>query len=65
VPDSENTLQISLPKLETVTSKYKPKISKSKTKAMAFEERAPVRSKIVINVTLEIITFSCLSCSVS
>jgi hypothetical protein len=53
VTGSENTLQISVHKLETITSKYESQISKSKTKGMAFKERDPVRSKIVINVTLQ------------
>jgi len=52
VTDSGNTLQISVHKLETFTSKYELKISTSKMKGMAFKERDPVRSKIIINVIL-------------
>jgi hypothetical protein len=47
--DSEDTVQISVHKLETVTSKYGLKIPKSKTKTVAFKGRNPARNKIVIN----------------
>jgi hypothetical protein len=46
---SEDTLQIYINKLETVTSKYGLKISTIKTKTMAFKGRDPVRSQIAIN----------------
>jgi len=49
VVDSEDALQISIHNLETVTSKFRSKISKSKTKTMAFKGRDPVRTKIVVN----------------
>jgi hypothetical protein len=38
VVDSEDALQISIHKLETVTSKYGLKISKSKTKQWVLKE---------------------------
>jgi len=38
VADSEDALQISIRKLETVTSKYGLKFSKSRTKTMALKE---------------------------
>jgi hypothetical protein len=47
--DSEDTLQISIHKLETVIFKYALKITTNKTKKMAFKGRDPVRSKTVIN----------------
>ena len=47
--DSEDALQISIYKLQTITSKYGLKISTSKMKTMAFKERHIVRNKIVIN----------------
>ena len=65
---SEDALQISIHKLETVTSKYGLKISTSKMKTMALKERDPVGSKTVINnnVIEEINTsFICLGCSIS
>lgn len=67
VVDSEDALQISIHKLETLTSKYGLKISKSKTKAMAFKRRDPVRSKIVINNNIieQINTSTYLGCSIS
>jgi hypothetical protein len=52
VADSENALQIYVHKLQTLTSKYEQKIATGTTKAMEFKERDPVRSNIVINVTL-------------
>jgi len=67
VAESEDAQQISIHKLETVTSKYGLKISTSKMKTMAFKERDPVRSKTVINnnITEQINTFSYLDCSIS
>jgi hypothetical protein len=67
VADSEDALQISIHKLETVTSKYGLKFSKSRTKTMAFKGRDPVRSKIVINTNIikQINTFNYLGCSIS
>jgi len=47
--DSEDALQISIHKLETVTSKYELKISKCKTKTMTFKCTGKVRSKTAIN----------------
>jgi CTP:phosphocholine cytidylyltransferase-like protein len=38
VVDSEDALQISIHNLETVTSKYRSKISKSKTKQWLLKE---------------------------
>ena len=49
VVDSEDALQISIHKLETLTSKYGLNISKSNIKSMALKGRDPVRSKTVIN----------------
>jgi hypothetical protein len=65
--DSEAAVQIAVNNLETVTSKYGLKISKSNAKAMSFKERDPVGSKIVINshVVEDINNFSHLRCSVS
>jgi hypothetical protein len=65
--DSEDALQISIHKLETITTKYGLKISKSKTKTMAFKGRNPVRRKIVINNNIieQIKTFTYLGCSIS
>jgi hypothetical protein len=47
--DSEDALQISVRKLETVTTKYGLKIAASKTKTVSFKGTDPVISKIVIN----------------
>jgi hypothetical protein len=47
--DSEDALQISVHKLEMVTSKYGLKITTSRMKTIAFKGRDPVRSKIVVN----------------
>ena len=47
--DSKDGVKSSVHKLQTITSKYGLKFSKSKTKAMALKERDPMRSKIVIN----------------
>jgi hypothetical protein len=67
VVDSEDALQISIHKLETFSSKYGLKISKSKTKTMAFKTRDPVRSKVVINNNIieQINTSTYLGCSIS
>jgi hypothetical protein len=68
VVDSEDALQISKHKLETVTSKYELKISTCKMKTMALKERDPGRSKIVINnnVIKEVNTFFIyLGCSIT
>jgi len=67
VVDSEDALQISIHKLETVTSKYGLKISKIKTRTMAFKRRDPARSKTVINNNIieQINTFTYLGCSIS
>lgn len=46
---SEDAPQISVNKLEMVTCKYELKISKSKTKTVAFKGRDPMRSKILVN----------------
>ena len=64
--DSEDALQFCIHKMETVTSIYELKISKCKTKTMAFKCRDPVRSKIVINNNIreQIKIFISLSCSV-
>jgi len=59
-------LQISIHKLETITSKYGLKIATSKMKTMDFKERHLVRCKIVINNNIEQInTFNNLGCSIS
>jgi hypothetical protein len=65
--DSEDALQISVHKLETVTSKYGLKISTSKTQTIAYKGRGPVRSKILVNnnIVEQINTFSYVGCSVS
>jgi hypothetical protein len=66
--NSEDTLHIYVHKLETVTSKYRLKISKSKTIAMAFEGRDHMRSKIVINNNIileQINTFNYPGCLIS
>jgi hypothetical protein len=67
VVGSEDALQISIHKLAKITSKYGLKISTNKMKTMAFKERDPVRSKIVINnnITEQINTFNYLDCSIS
>jgi len=49
VAKSKDVQQISIHKLETVTSKYRLKISTNKKKRKAFKGRDPVRSKTVIN----------------
>jgi hypothetical protein len=49
MPDSEDSLQISVHKLETIAAKCGRRMSSSKTKTMAFNGSDPVRSKIVIN----------------
>ena len=61
--DTEDTQQIPIHKLETVTSKYGLKTSTSKTKTMEIQ----VRSKIVINsnVIEQINTFIYPHCSIS
>jgi len=46
VMDSEDALQISVHKLETVTSKYGLKISKSTTKTTVFKGRDPGEVKL-------------------
>jgi hypothetical protein len=67
VADSEDAVQISVHKMETVTSKHGLKISKSKTRKMSFKGRDPVISKIVIynNIIEEVNSFNDLRCSVS
>ena len=47
--DTGDALQISVLKLEMVTSKYGLKISTNKMKTLAFKGRDPVRSKILVN----------------
>jgi hypothetical protein len=47
--DSEDALQISVHKLEMVTSKYGLKILTSKIKTVAFKGMDPMRSKILVN----------------
>jgi len=53
--NSEDTLHISIHKLERVTSQNGLKISKSKTKTIVYKGSDPVRSKIVIinNIIME------------
>ena len=65
--DSEDVKQTSIQKLGRITSKSELKISKSKTKTVAFKGRDPVRSKITINnnVIEQINTFHDLGCSIS
>jgi hypothetical protein len=65
--DSEDSIQISIQKLETITSKYGIKISTSKMKTMDFKEKQLVRCKIVINNNNieQITTFNKLGCSIS
>jgi len=53
--NSEDTLHISLHKLERVTSQYGLKIAKSKTKTLVFKGSDPVRSKIVIIIIIIIL----------
>jgi hypothetical protein len=66
VVGSENALQISVHKLETITSKYGLKISTIKIKTMAFKGRGPVRSKTVINnITEQINILNYLDSSIS
>jgi hypothetical protein len=67
VVGSENALQISVHKLETITSKYGLKLSTIKIKTMAFKGRGPVRSKNVINnnITEQINTLNYLDSSIS
>jgi hypothetical protein len=43
--DSEDALQISIYKLETVVYKYGIEVPKRKKKKMDFKERGPLRSK--------------------
>jgi len=64
--DPEDVLQISIHLLESVTSKYGLKISKSKTKAMTLKGIDPVRSKMVINNNIieQINTFSYPGCPI-
>jgi len=47
--DSEDALQISVHKLEMITSKYGLKVSTSKMKIVAFKGRDPMKSKILVN----------------
>jgi hypothetical protein len=47
--NSEDALQISIPKMKTFTSKFGLKVSRGKKKTTAFIARDPVRIKIVIN----------------
>jgi hypothetical protein len=69
IVDSEDAIQISIHKLETVTSKYGLKISTSRMKTMDFKERHLVRCKIVMNNNnnniKQINTFNNLGCSIS
>jgi hypothetical protein len=65
--DSEDALQISLQKLETVTAKYRQKNSISKMKTMAFKGRYRMQSKILINNDFQekINTLNYIGCSIS
>jgi hypothetical protein len=67
IVDSEDSIQISIYKLETITSKYGIKIPTCKMKTMDFKERQLVRCKIVINNNNieQITTFNKLGCSIS
>jgi len=67
VMGSEDAQQTSIQKLGIFTSKNGLKISKNKTKTLAFKGRDPVGSKIIINsnVVEQINTFHDLGCSIS
>jgi hypothetical protein len=65
VADSKDAVNISVHKLQTISSKYGVNISKRKTKAKAFKKRDPMISKIVMNSDIieEINTFTYPICS--
>jgi hypothetical protein len=67
VAESEDPLQIYIPTLETVTSKYVLKISTSIKTTTAFKGTDPVRSKIAIEVNIieKINTFNYRDSSIS